>query len=93
MDMNFSFSKIYTLFTLGSKEKVQLKVPFTFTVRARLPADLWSRSGGSIGSASARYTLHKASSRGQGQGHTQQELRLQPDHSLQGLLEEPCAVV
>ena len=45
LDKNVSFSKIYALFT-GSKEKVQLKVPFNFTVRARCLVDLWGCSHG-----------------------------------------------
>lgn len=93
LDKNFSFSKIYALFTLGSKEKVQLKVPFNFTVRARFLVDLRGCSHGIIRSHIAWYTLHEVISQGQGQGHTQEEPRLWPDYSLQGLLEEPWAIV
>ena len=93
LDKNFCFSKIYALFTLASNEKVQLKVPFNFTVRARFLVDLWGCSHGIIRSYIAWCTLHEVISQGQGQGHTQEEPRLWPDHSLQGLLEEPRAIV
>lgn len=92
LDKNVSFSKIYALFT-GSKEKVQLKVPFNFTVRARFLVDLWGCSHGIIRRYIAWYTLHEVISQGQGQGHTLEEPRLWPDHSLQGLLEEPWTIV
>ena len=61
---------------MSMKQKVQLKVPFNFTVRARFLVDLRGCSHGIIRSHIARNTLHEVISQGQGQGHTQEEPRL-----------------